>query len=221
MSIKIDNCVVTNLRRKEKMVNQKRLDLRIQRTQKAIIDAFYELLDEKSFSSITVIDICSKALINRGTFYTHFEDKYQLLDKCISDIMYDFDSQVDSVHGNVDMLTYYTEVTDLCIKFLSHCKKRLRTILRQTDNALIFDKVQEILIHNLMGKLAHLTLRQGKEKIKLEVLAQFFTGGVVKLAQWWLLDENDLPTSFIREQLTALLKSLLVDFFSDADKRIA
>ena len=65
----------------------KRTDLRIQRTQKAIIDAFYELLEEKHFSSITIIDICDRALINRGTFYTHFQDKYQLLEKCVYDMM--------------------------------------------------------------------------------------------------------------------------------------
>ena len=95
------------------MKNSNKTDLRIQRTQKAIVDAFYELLDEKSFGAITVIDICDRALINRGTFYTHFEDKYSLLDKCISDIMYGLHEQVKRAHGESDLITYYNEVMDL------------------------------------------------------------------------------------------------------------
>ena len=121
--------------------NTNKTDLRIQRTQKAIIDAFYELLDEKSFGSITVIDICDRALINRGTFYTHFEDKYQLLDKCISDVMYGLHEQVKQAHGENDLITYYNEVMALGINYLAQHRRRLRTIILKADSALVFDKV--------------------------------------------------------------------------------
>ena len=157
--------------------NTNKTDLRIQRTQKAIIDAFYELLDEKSFGSITVIDICDRALINRGTFYTHFEDKYQLLDKCISDVMYGLHEQVKQAHGENDLITYYNEVMSLGINYLAQHRRRLRTIILKADSALVFDKVHEILTHNIVNRLSKAKPKAGMGKVPADILAEFFAGG--------------------------------------------
>ncbi|MEJ2599367.1 MAG: TetR/AcrR family transcriptional regulator [Anaerolineales bacterium] len=64
------------------MVNSpaKKEDPRITRTRNLILDAFMNSLEEKSFQSLTVQDIAASAGINRGTFYSHFSDKYALLD---------------------------------------------------------------------------------------------------------------------------------------------
>lgn len=46
---------------------------------KALIDsAFKQLLIEKDYENITVLDISMKANINRATFYLHFKDKREL-----------------------------------------------------------------------------------------------------------------------------------------------
>jgi len=58
-------------------------DPRVKRTRNLILTAFDELLPEKGFRSLTVQDITDKAEINRATFYAHFNDKYDLLDKSI------------------------------------------------------------------------------------------------------------------------------------------
>ena len=148
------------------MKNGGKIDLRIQRTQKAIIDAFYELLDEKSFGAITVIDICERALINRGTFYTHFEDKYSLLDKCISDIMYGLHEQVKRAHGDSDLITYYNEVMDLGISFLAANRRRIRTIIVKADSALVFDRVHSILTHNIVNRLSRDPVRYHRRVLR-------------------------------------------------------
>lgn len=187
-------------------------DLRIQRTQKAIVDAFYELLDEKAFSAITVIDICDRALINRGTFYTHFEDKYQLLDKCISDIMYGLHEQVKRAHGENDLITYYNEVMDLGICFLDNNRKRIRTIILKADSALVFDKVHEILTHNIINRLSHARPRDGKGSLPSDILAEFFAGGIISLIKWWLLDEPNYTLEDIRKQLSAIAMMTLSEY---------
>ena len=58
---------------------EKQTDLRVVKTKKLIKAAFYELASQKSFEKITVSDIAYIALINRATFYLHYEDKYNLL----------------------------------------------------------------------------------------------------------------------------------------------
>jgi AcrR family transcriptional regulator len=43
--------------------------------------AFTRLIHEKGFEGLTVMEIAREAGINRGTFYTHYIDKYDLMDK--------------------------------------------------------------------------------------------------------------------------------------------
>lgn len=44
------------------------------RTKKAIIDVFWQLLEEKPYSKITVQSIVERCQVNRNTFYYHFQD---------------------------------------------------------------------------------------------------------------------------------------------------
>jgi AcrR family transcriptional regulator len=60
-------------------------DLRIRRTRKLLQEALLQLLAEKSFQAITIRDITSRAMVNRSTFYDHFEDKYALMEHTVSE----------------------------------------------------------------------------------------------------------------------------------------
>lgn len=61
-------------------------DLRVQRTYLLLKNALLELLAKKSFDEIKVNDICNLAMIHRTTFYSHFQDKYDLLEYCVKNI---------------------------------------------------------------------------------------------------------------------------------------
>lgn len=65
----------------------KQIDPRVVRTRKLIMDGFIELAMKKDFNDITIKDITSSATINRATFYNHFYDKYDLLEKVLSESM--------------------------------------------------------------------------------------------------------------------------------------
>lgn len=60
-------------------MKEKKKDLRVVKTYRVLYDALLELLEDNSFEEIKVSDICKKALINRSTFYSHYNDKYELL----------------------------------------------------------------------------------------------------------------------------------------------
>lgn len=62
------------------------LDLRIKRTQKAIKEALFALIEEKGFEHISVKDITDRAMISRNTFYLHYSDKYDLLNKICDEL---------------------------------------------------------------------------------------------------------------------------------------
>lgn len=63
------------------------IDRRIVRTKKALRDALTELMKEKNFDEITVSDLTTRADINRGTFYLHYRDKYDLLEQSEEEII--------------------------------------------------------------------------------------------------------------------------------------
>jgi AcrR family transcriptional regulator len=55
-----------------------RLDPRIQRTRKAIQEAFVTLLSERGLAPLTVGDVTALAGVNRVTFYAHYQGKHDL-----------------------------------------------------------------------------------------------------------------------------------------------
>ncbi len=61
------------------MSHEEQTDLRIRRTHKFLQEAIIELITEKGFEIITVGDIAERAMINRATFYRHYQDKYDLV----------------------------------------------------------------------------------------------------------------------------------------------
>lgn len=63
------------------------VDLRVKRTQRAIKDSFFSLVEKKGFEHISVKDITDGAMISRNTFYLHYADKYELLNKICDELM--------------------------------------------------------------------------------------------------------------------------------------
>jgi AcrR family transcriptional regulator len=60
-------------------------DLRIRKTEALLKEALVELASSRNFGSITVEDIVRRAMVNRATFYRHYQDKYALAVRIIED----------------------------------------------------------------------------------------------------------------------------------------
>ena len=70
------------------------------KTKQLIQQTFMQLLEKKSFESITIGDITKHAQINRGTFYLHYTDKFDLLDQIEQQLFEDLGSHVDELQSN-------------------------------------------------------------------------------------------------------------------------
>lgn len=83
------------------MEREKKEDLRVKRTRKLLSQALLSLIEHHSFHSISVKEICEEAMVHRATFYTHFNDKYDLLAYSLKEIAEEFhftDSNLEEVH---------------------------------------------------------------------------------------------------------------------------
>ena len=62
------------------------MDKRIEKTKHMIKTTMLELMKKKPFNKITVKEICENAYTSRITFYTYYEDKYDLIEDIATDI---------------------------------------------------------------------------------------------------------------------------------------
>jgi AcrR family transcriptional regulator len=69
------------------MAQERSLDRRKIKTKAAIREAFISLIKEKGFKTLLVSDITEWAKIHRGTFYLHYQDKFDLMDKAQTEII--------------------------------------------------------------------------------------------------------------------------------------
>ena len=60
---------------------EKKPDRRVRRTRAMLRQALTELLETKDIRSITVQELTDLADLNRGTFYAHYRDVYDMLEK--------------------------------------------------------------------------------------------------------------------------------------------
>lgn len=70
-------------------------DRRVRRTRRLLKQALAELMAAKDFREITVKDITERADLNRGTFYLHYTDTYNLLEKLENETLEDFQNMID------------------------------------------------------------------------------------------------------------------------------
>jgi len=70
-----------------------------QRTDKAIIQAMVSLLKKKSFEKITVQDILNETPVTRATFYAHYHDKYDVVEKMLDQFLQGHGTSKDKILG--------------------------------------------------------------------------------------------------------------------------
>lgn len=123
-------------------------DPRVRRTQQVLQQAFLDLLMQDSFEAITVKDITERAMVNRATFYAHFDDKYALLDKTIRAI---FQRMLHkrlpgmAVTSHVDLEQVVLAVCDFLCQFDGACRRmerRFEVLVEKEIKALVADLLQ-------------------------------------------------------------------------------
>lgn len=61
-------------------------DLRIVRTRRMLREAMIALAIQKGFANVTINDIVGLAMVNRATFYRHYQDKYDLVESYLDEL---------------------------------------------------------------------------------------------------------------------------------------
>ena len=113
-------------------------DKRFLTTDRKIQDYFIDLLYKKSFNNITVTDIVKAANISRGTFYLHYNDKYDLLEFIENTIMSELKEVMNSPKINPSNKPYSELVINKIEENFRYFKKKsklLKAVIINNSNA--------------------------------------------------------------------------------------
>lgn len=76
-------------------------DRRVRKTRGQLRQGLVRLMREKSIQDITVKELCEECDINRGTFYLHYTDVYQLLHSHRGRVLVEFEARAGRPDGAV------------------------------------------------------------------------------------------------------------------------
>ena len=178
-------------------------DLRIIKTKKNLYDSLMKLMSVKEFEDIKVSDICSLALINRSTFYAHFNDKYELLNSFIYDLKKDLQEQISNSEIIDNLKNYYINMITV---FLDHIDKNIKIysmIVKNNSNSIVMDMISNTLFEDIDKNLKLVK----KSDIPSSFVSDFYTGAILNVGINYLKD----PKQYKKEKIVAYLNKLLPD----------
>jgi AcrR family transcriptional regulator len=160
-----------------------RIDPRVTRTRKLIVDAFVSLQAEKSFDDITIGEIATRATVNRATFYAHFPDKYALLDDLIRDgfghtLQARVGARTDPTPEHLRQL--FLAVTDYLSSIETRCRRSY-----QMFESLVEAQIKRQLYEQVRAWLAAQPLARAQPSRRLEIAATLLSWALYGAALEW------------------------------------
>ena len=170
---------------------QLKSDPRVIRTRKLIMDSFIKLSEEKEFKDITVKDITTEAMINRATFYYHFEDIYDLLEKALSEVLLINLNYDNFEHERLTEETFeviFEAITDFQQSLSNRCHRGYE----ETISRIIREQLEIIFYKMLLAQNAV------EEDEALRITAVMLSWGIYGASVEWKRSGKVSPKEFIK-----------------------
>ena len=188
----------------------KKEDLRVRKTKANLYKGLIELMQEKEFEDIKVIDICKQSLINRSTFYDHFNDKFELLNSFMNDL-------------KIELLEHLKESKNLKYKTIKEyfiiIVKELFTYINKNINVYsilsIIKKNYNSVARDMLFDAAHTAVCEelnehciNHSNIPNESISLFYLSGVITILTESVKDTNKFSEDKVLEELDKLIPEL-------------
>lgn len=176
-------------------------DRRVRKTKKAMTDALAELLLEKPLNNISVREISDMADINRGTFYLHYRDVYDMVEQLQTEIFDKFNEIVDNHEPNKktdELLPMLSELFNL----LSENAMLVKVLIGKNGDAAFIDKLKNVFSEKFFP---HIQKNFGiKNDDKFNYVHHFIISGCIGICSAWLdggMKETSLEMAAFTEKL--------------------
>ena len=174
-------------------------DRRIRYTKMVLKQSLLNLMRDQPIEKISVKDICEKADINRGTFYTHYADPYDLLAQIENELF-------DEIHASIESSLKAESISGLLDGIFG-------SILKNTDlcRVLFSDFGDKVFLRRIMYIARDRSIAEWQKMMpsakagQLERLYTFYANGCVAIIQEWIqngMQESPQELSDFIEKIT-------------------
>ncbi len=159
---------------------ERKNDRRVRYTKMALKQSLLELMRHKPIEKITVKDICEKADINRGTFYAHYSDSYDLLAQIEDEL---FNEILQYVETSLQAETISALLADIFESIINNSDLCSVLFSEYGDKAFL-RRIMFIARDRSIAEWKRI-LPSAKEE-QLEMLYMFYANGCVAIIENWV-----------------------------------
>lgn len=131
------------------------------KTEAKIKAAFTTLVKNKGFDAMTVSDLAREADINRGTFYMHYVDKFDLRDQLLDDVIADLaailipESDDDNEPFDVEDIIKSRNLVS-AMRYLKRDYAFFDAISSSGNDMQLYERVKDVIKQLLLGQVSRL-----------------------------------------------------------------
>ncbi len=173
-------------------------DLRVRRTHKLLWEALVTLMTEQEFETISVKEICDRAMIHRTTFYKHYTDKYDLLARGMQQTHELLIAELEQVGKDSSSYTWFFEHVAAHQRFY-------RVMLCGSRSGNFQVQLQNQFADSITAEVQRLERKGQRFPVPQSLLVHFYAGTLVSALVWWF--SHDLSSS--PEQMGTYVTNLL------------
>lgn len=182
--------------------NEEHLDPRQRKTRALLVKALAELMEERPFSELSVVDICSRAMVHRTTFYAHFEDKNALFRYVLQELQRGFEEEQAALAGQVDLRAFLLAEFHSALRFLKEHRQIYLSGLAGGGHELRM--VEDTAAEWLTRRFREEGVTAG-ETLDPELAGQFYAGALLTVVRWWLENGMTMDEAELVKQVERLL----------------
>lgn len=182
--------------RENDMKNEKG-DRRVRYTKMVIRESFLDLLRTKDISQISIKEICEMADINRATFYSHYQDPYDLMEKIEAQL---FENIGECINDYREKSADQTPVhlVEQIFDYISENAKLCRLLLSERGNINFQKRIMNLVYDKKLMELSH---GAGIPKEEADYIDSFILTGCIGVIQKWLDDDMKKSPRYMAEFL--------------------
>ncbi len=187
-------------------------DLRVQRTLQTIWSAFESLLLEKEYEKITVTELCTRAKINRKTFYNY----YGTLDSLLAEYQRTYYQEYIEYWKSFGPCNDFQDIRSAIGQYYEYVSKQNRTyekimstIPSKSIGIGIVDKVMECF-------WAQSDYGKKYTSFYVKLISNFWTTTVLDIYKAWLDSGKEIPLEDIKVTAQELVVAGLENFEQNA-----
>ncbi len=185
----------------------KKVDPRVVRSRQQLRTALVSLIEEKGFDALTVQDITDRAELNRATFYLHYRDKQDLLEKSLRDaideLMADLGASTDE-QGQL-VIDESPRPIKAVFEHVAQHAQFYRVMLSAEGVPAFSAGVREYMATITLRWLSALQPHARQSRVPLEIVASSLSWSLLGVLIWWLEHDMPHPPNYMAEQFRLLM----------------